>query len=201
MPIHQTLWKYERNLFHDEAGWALTSELCRWYAGGLLAHLPALAAFCAPTTNSYRRLLPGTGPTDPLLSATRKTAACRIPARNTAPGARRIKFWGADSMANPYLAFAAVILAGLDGIERKLEAPLDGAAPHRNGVPHCLESALEALAADRGFLTGSDVFSDQLIDAWIQERWASQVVPVRSHPHPSELTGSDLPGATVEAPR
>lgn len=196
MPMHQALWRDGRNLFHDDGGWALTSNTCRWYAGGLLTHLPALLAFCAPTTNSYRRLIPGvSGPADAMLSDIRKSAICRIPARNHAPGARRIKFWGPDAMANPYLAFAAVIMAGLDGIARKLEAPVD--TPWRSRVPHCLESALDALDADRDFLTRTEVFSDGMIDAWIQERWASQVVPVRSQPHPSERY-SDLPGGQVE---
>lgn len=203
MPMHQALWKDGRNLFHDDAGWALTSGLCRWYAGGLLAHLPALLAFCAPTTNSYRRLIPGvTGPTDAMLSTTRKTAACRIPARSPMPAARRVKFCVPDSMANPYLAFAAVIMAGLDGIEKRLDPSTDGGpAPH--GVfPQCLESALDALNADREFLTGSGVFSDALIDAWIKDRWASQVVPVRTRPHPWELAHCDpfgQPGGIVEA--
>lgn len=203
MPLHQALWKEGRNLFHDDAGWALTSELCRWYAGGILAHMPALLAFCAPTTNSYRRLIPGvTGPTDAMLSTTRKTAACRIPARSTAPGARRIKFCGPDSMANPYLAFGAVIMAGLDGIDRKLEPPVDGTLLPRANFPHGLESALEALDADREFLTSSGVFSDRLIDAWIKERWASQIIPVRSQPHPWELSHCDpfgQPGGLAEA--
>ncbi|MDD5305675.1 MAG: type I glutamate--ammonia ligase, partial [Elusimicrobia bacterium] len=90
MPIHAALWKEGVNLFHDGRGWALTSPLCRAFAGGLLAHLPALAAFCAPTTNSYRRLISGvSGPANPVLSTVDRTAVCRIPARSTDPGARR----------------------------------------------------------------------------------------------------------------
>lgn len=202
MPMHHALWKDGHNLFHDDDGWAMTSELCRWYAGGILAHLPAVLAFCAPTTNSYRRLIPGVaGPTEAILSTRSKAAACRIPARSTSPSARRVKFWGADSMANPYLAFAAVILAGLDGIERKIEAPVDGETPLRTQFPHCLESALDALDADREFLTGAGVFSDELIDAWIKDRWASQIIPVRLQPHPWELANFDPfghPGGLAE---
>jgi glutamine synthetase len=188
-PVHQALWKDGRNLFHDDAGWAMTSQLCRSYAAGLLSHLPALLAFCAPSTNSYRRLIPGiSGPTTPTLSTTDRTAACRIPARSSAPGARRVKFCCPDSTANPYLAFASIILAGLDGIEGALEPSIDGDAPRGACVPHSLESALDSLSADRGFLTHEGVFTDSLIDGWIKERWARQVIPVRSRPHPEELS-------------
>jgi glutamine synthetase len=187
-PVHQAMWKGSRNLFHDDAGWALTSAACRSYAAGLLSHMPALLAFCAPSTNSYRRLIPGvSGPTKPILSISDRTAACRIPARSVAPEARRVKFCCPDSTANPYLAFAALILAGLDGLERGAEAPRDGDAPRPGAVPHSLESALDWLSADRAFLTRGNVFSDALIDAWITERWARQVLPVRTRPHPQEL--------------
>jgi len=189
MPLHLALWKDGVNLFHDGGGWALTSPLCRSFAGGILAHLPALAALCAPTTNSYRRLIPGvTGPTEPILSAIDRTAACRIPARSTAPAARRVKFCSPDSTANPYLAFASVLLAGLDGAERGVEAPVDGHAPLRVRVPHSLESALDCLDADRDFLTGGGAFSEGLIDTWINDRWTRHVLPVRSRPHPFELS-------------
>lgn len=195
-PVHQALWKDGKNLFHDESGWALTSALGRGFAGGLLSHLPALLALCAPTTNSYRRLIAGgSGPISPLLSTTNRSAVCRIPARSRLPAARRVKFCAPDSTCNPYLAFAAIILAGLDGAERLIAPPLDGAAPLDLAIPHCLESALDGLNADRAFLTRADVFSDRMIDAWIKERWENQVLPVRSRPHPAELAnhaGRDL---------
>jgi glutamine synthetase len=201
MPIHQALWRDGQNLFHDDSGWALTSEVCRWYAGGLLAHLPALLAFCAPTTNSYRRLIPRvSGPCEARLSTVSRTAACRIPARNTAPGARRVKFWCTDPTANPYLALAAVIMAGLDGIRRRSEPPVDGAPELALRFPGGLGEALDALGADRAFLTGSGVFSDGLIDAWIKDRWEHHVLPVRSRPHPWELSHADVFGR-VGAPR
>lgn len=188
MPLHLTLRKDGENLFHDAGGWALTSPLCRAFAGGILTHLPALAAFCAPTTNSYRRLIAGvSGPTVPILSAVDRAAACRIPARSTSPNARRVKFSSPDSTANPYLAFAAVLLAGLDGVERVTEAPVDGGAPMRVKMPHSLESALDRLDADRDFLMNGDAFTQGLIDTWINDRWMKQVVPVRSRPHPWEL--------------
>lgn len=188
MPVHAALWRDGANLFHDEGGWALTSPACRAFAGGLLAHLPALAALCAPTTNSYRRLIPGVrGPSSPVLSAEDRAAACRIPARSSSPGARRVKFCCPDSTANPYLALAAIILAGLDGMERRLEPGVDAAEPGGARLPHCLEEALESLAADKGFLAAGGAFSDRLIGAWIADRWARDILPVRSVPHPAEL--------------
>lgn len=192
MPVHLALWKNGENMFHDSQGWALTSPLCRAFAGGLLSHLPSLAAFCAPTSNSYRRLIEGvSGPTSPFLSAIDRGAACRIPARSTAPDARRVKFCCPDSTANPYLAFAAVLLAGFDGVEKRLEPPVDGSAPMRVRMPHSLESALDSLGSDRAFLTAGEAFSDALIDAWIKDRWTRYVVPVRSRPHPWELSENE----------
>jgi len=188
MPVHVALRRDGRNLFHEDGGWALTSPLCRAFAGGVLEHLPALAALCAPTTNSYRRLIPGvSGPATPVISAVDRTAACRIPARSTAEDARRVKFCLPDSTANPYLAFAAVILAGLDGVERRLEPPVDGDKPLGVRVPHCLEAALDALDSDRAFLTEGGAFTDRLIEAWIADRWTRHILPVRAVPHPGEF--------------
>lgn len=192
MPVHLALWRGGENQFHDPAGWARTSPLCRAFAGGLLAHLPALAGLCAPTTNSYRRLIPGVaGPATPVISTVDRSAVCRIPTRSSAPGARRVKFCCPDSTANPYLAFAAVILAGTSGVERGLEPPVDGERAPGPRVPHCLESALDGLDADRGFLTAGGVFDDGLIDAWIADRWARFVLPVRARPHPWELAQAE----------
>lgn len=203
MPMHLAVWRRGENLFHDERGWALTSALCRSFAGGVLQHLPALTALCAPTTNSYRRLIAGyTGPANPVISNVDRTAACRIPSRTPAPGARRVKFCTPDSTANPYLALAAVILAGLDGVERRLEPSVDGDRPMGVRVPHCLESALDALDADRAFLTGSGAFSNRLLDAWIKDRWTRHILPVRQRPHPYELAQTEQFGSArgVEAP-
>lgn len=197
MPVHLALWKDGTNIFHDAGGWALTSRTARTVAGGLLAHLPALAAFCAPTTNSYRRLIPGvSGPGKAMLSAVDRAAVCRIPARSTSPAARRVKFCLPDPTANPYLALAAILLAGLDGAEKGIEAPVDGSAPLAVRVPHSLESALDSLDADRAFLTAGGVFTDALLDAWIAERWAKHVIPVRTRPHPWEQTETEQFGRT-----
>ncbi|MCR4295264.1 MAG: glutamine synthetase family protein [Elusimicrobia bacterium] len=195
MPVHAAVWRRGENLFHDELGWALTSALCRSFAAGVLAHLPALTALCAPTTNSYRRLIPGhSGPVNPVLSTVDRSAACRIPSRTAAPGARRVKFCLPDSTANPYLALAAVILAGLDGVERGLEPSIDGERTAGAAVPPCLEAALESLAADRAFLT-SGAFSDRLIDSWIMDRWTRHVLPVRLRPHPWEQAQTEQFGS------
>jgi glutamine synthetase len=191
MLVHHALWRDGENLFHDSEGWALASRTCRWYAGGLLRHAPALLAFCAPTTNSYRRLLPGSeAPTELVLSRNRGTAACRIPAGTTGPdpATRRIKFCCADGSSNPYLALAAMLMAGLDGIENRVEPPLDEEAPGAPArLPDSLEAALAALKEDAGFLKKCGVFTETLIQAWIEERWQHQVLPVRSRPHPWEL--------------
>ena len=198
MPVHTAVWRGGENLFHDEKGWALTSAECRAFAGGLLAHLPALAAICAPTTNSYRRLIPGhSGPVEPFVSTVDRSAACRIPARTAAAGARRVKFCCPDSTANPYLALAAVILAGLDGVERGLAPALDGDRPAGPRVPHCLESALDCLDADRAFLIADGAFSGRLLDAWIKDRWTRHILPLRSRPHPWELTRTDQFGSAL----
>lgn len=198
MPVHAAVWRRGENLFHDESGWALTSPLCRAFAAGLLAHLPALTALCAPTTNSYRRLIPGhSGPVNPVVSNSDRAAVCRIPSRTAASGARRVKFCLPDSTANPYLALAAVILAGLDGVERGLRPPLDGDRPTGPGVPPCLEASLDGLGSDRAFLTSGGSFSDALIDAWIKDRWTRHVLPVRLRPHPYEQAQTEQFGSAL----
>src|SRR5207249_747221 len=128
MHCHQSLWKGSKNLFFDEKGYALLSETAKWYIGGLLTHSPALLALCAPTTNSYRRLVPGfEAPINLVYSQRNRSAAVRIPTYSASPKARRIEFRAPDPSCNPYLAFSAMLLAGLDGIKKKIEppAPLD----------------------------------------------------------------------------
>ncbi len=185
LPVHHSLWNGERNLFHCDAGWGMTSDFCRFWAGGLLAHAPALLAFCAPTVNSYRRLGGGGAPTALVLSRALPQAACRIPARSAAPGSRRIKFRLCDATVNPYLAFAAMLMAGLDGVTRRLAAPIESDAPAAV-LPRTLDSALEALEADSSFLTAGGVFSPQLIEAWTVQRRQSQIEALRALPHPME---------------
>src|SRR5213082_3431622 len=124
MHCHQSLWKEGAPLMADKSGYAGLSQLARSYVGGLLAHAPALLAFCAPTTNSYRRLVPGyEAPVNLVYSQRNRSAACRIPVYSASPKAKRIEFRPPDAAANPYLAFPAMLMAGLDGIRNKIEPP------------------------------------------------------------------------------
>ncbi len=185
MPVHHSLWIGDKNLFHKDDGWALTSDVCRWWAGGLLAHAPSLLAFCSPTVNSYRRLSVPGSPTALVLSRAKAEAACRIPARFIEPRARRLKFRLCDASVNPYLAFAAMLMAGLDGVMRKLDPPLEDArSPFF--LPRSLDEALEALETDHAFLEEGGVFAPELISAWISQRRQSQVDALRALPHPME---------------
>src|SRR5438094_5756121 len=171
MHCHQSLWKEGTPLFADKSGPAGLSQLARSYVAGLLAHAPALLAFCAPTTNSYRRLVPGyEAPVNLAYSARNRSACIRIPTYSESPKAKRIEFRCPDPTANPYLAFAAMLMAGLDGIERGLDPgepsdfdlfeDTDRSIPQ---VPGSLSDALDALEADHAFLTNGGVFSEELI--------------------------------------
>ncbi|MGH2709377.1 MAG: type I glutamate--ammonia ligase, partial [Actinomycetota bacterium] len=124
MHVHQSLWKGETNLFFDENGYALISDLARWYIGGLIKHSPALLALAAPTTNSYRRLVPGfEAPINLIHSQRNRSACCRIPVYSRSAKSKRIEYRPPDPSCNPYLTFAALLMAGLDGIKRKIEPP------------------------------------------------------------------------------
>jgi glutamine synthetase len=198
MHCHQSLWKDGSNLFFDENGYALLSEQARWYIGGLLKHAAALLAFCAPTTNSYRRLVPGyEAPINLVYSQRNRSACVRIPVYSTNPKSKRIEFRSPDATANPYLAFPAMLMAGLDGIENKIEppAPLDKDLYELEGeekakiasVPGSLSEVLKALEADHEFLLKGDVFTKDLIDTWIEYKWTREVEPVALRPHPWEF--------------
>ncbi|HEV3105903.1 MAG TPA: type I glutamate--ammonia ligase [Trinickia sp.] len=198
MHCHQSLWGAEGNLFYDEKGWALTSDLCRWYIGGLLQHADALMALCAPTTNSYKRLVPGfEAPVNLAMSQRNRSAAARIPMYSDAPSARRVEFRCPDGSANAYLAFAAMLMAGIDGIESKLDPgePLDRniyelseeEARSVRQVPGSLDAALAALQADHAFLLKGDVFTSDVIETWIDYKRKREIDPVRLRPHPWEF--------------
>jgi len=198
MHCHQSLWKEGSNLFFDENGYALLSDEARWYIGGLLKHAPALLAFCAPTTNSYRRLVPGyEAPINLVYSQRNRSACVRIPVYSTSPKSKRIEFRSPDATANPYLAFPAMLMAGLDGIENKIEppAPLDKDLYELEGeekakiasVPGSLSEVLKALEADHEFLLKGDVFTQDVIDTWIEYKWTREVEPVALRPHPWEF--------------
>jgi glutamine synthetase len=199
MHTHQSLWKGGEPLFYDEAGYAGLSDLARWYIGGLLHHAHAVIAFTNPTTNSFKRLVPGyEAPVNLVYSQRNRSAACRIPLGQRSPRAKRVEFRCPDSTSNPYLAFSAMLLAGLDGIANRIEppAPMDkdlydlppdelAEVPQ---VPGSLEAALDALEADSDFLRVGGVFTDDLIDTWVAYKRTHEVDALRLRPHPYEFT-------------
>ncbi|MEX3980493.1 type I glutamate--ammonia ligase [Paraburkholderia sp. EG287A] len=198
MHCHQSLWKDDENLFYDAHGWALTSAMCRWYIGGLLKHAPALMAFCAPTTNSYKRLVPGyEAPVNLAMSQRNRSAAARIPMYSDSPNARRVEFRCPDPSANAYLAFSAMLMAGLDGIENRTDPgdPLDvniydlppEKAKDVRQVPGSLDESLNALEADNEFLRRGDVFTEDVIDTWLEYKRKREIDAIRLRPHPWEF--------------
>jgi glutamine synthetase len=198
MHVHQSLWKGEEPLMYGEGAYAHLSDLGRYYIGGLLAHAPALMAFCAPTTNSYRRLVPGyEAPVNLVYSARNRSACVRVPMYHEAPKTKRVEFRSPDPTANPYLAFTALMLAGLDGIKRELDPgePLDAdiyELPEETlegigTVPSSLEGAIDALESDHQFLLEGDVFTTGLIEAYIRYKRESEVDAIRMRPHPWEF--------------
>ena len=197
MHVHQSIWMGGTPLFAGD-GYAGISELGLNYIGGLLAHAPALMAFLAPTTNSYKRLVPGfEAPTILALSARNRSAAARIPVYFPDPKAKRVEFRPPDPTANPYLAFAAMLMAGLDGIQNKtgpgdpVDQDLYSMPPEElaklKQVPGSLAESLDALEADSDFLLKGGVFTPDLIEAYISFKRESQVDQVRLRPHPYEF--------------
>jgi glutamine synthetase len=194
MHSHQSLWKEGTPLMADKSGYAGLSQLGRAYVAGLLAHAPALLAFCAPTTNSYRRLVPGyEAPVNLVYSQRNRSACIRIPVYSQSPKAKRIEFRCPDAAANPYLAFAAMLMAGIDGIQKGLDPgePADfdlfEDAHGITQVPGSLAEALEALEHDHEFLLDGGVFSQELIRTWIDYKREHELDPVRLRPHPAEF--------------
>jgi glutamine synthetase len=197
MHTHMSLWKGGETIMFDADNYALLSDTGRHFVGGLLTHAPALLAFCAPTTNSYKRLVPGyEAPVSLLYSQRNRSAAVRIPVYFTHPKAKRVEFRSPDPSANPYLAFAALLMAGLDGIQRGLEPPdpvdenLYELSPERQAqitqVPTSLDRVLDALEADNGFLLAGNVFTPDLLEAYLEHK-RSEVDEVRLRPHPWEF--------------
>jgi glutamine synthetase len=198
MHVHQSIWKGGKPLFAGD-GYAGMSDLAMWYIGGILKHAPALAAFCNPTTNSYKRLVPGfEAPVNLAYSARNRSASIRIPMYSPSPKAKRIEFRSPDPAANGYMAFAAMLMAGLDGIEKKMNPgqPLDkdiyGMSPEElkdvPKMPGSLEEALENLRKDHAFLLKGDVFTEDVIETWIQYKYDKEVNPIRMRPTPLEYT-------------
>lgn len=198
MHVHQSLWKGDQPLFYDESKYALLSDTARHYIGGILTHAPALLALCAPTTNSYRRLVPGfEAPINLVYSQRNRSAAVRIPTYSSSPKARRIEFRAPDPTANPYLAFSAMLMAGLDGIKHRIEppAPIDediyelspAEKAHVRGTPGTLADALDALEGDNAFLMQGNVFTEDLIAAYLDYKRSKELVQVALRPHPYEF--------------
>jgi glutamine synthetase len=194
MHTHQSLWKNGENLFFDSNGYALISPLARYYIGGLLKHAQALMAFCAPTTNSYKRLVPGfEAPVNLVYSMRNRSAAVRIPVYTDNPKSKRIEFRPPDCTCNPYLSFAALLMAGLDGIAKQIDPgePLDKNIYEleSNGlatVPASLDEAITALEQDHDFLLQGGVFTKDLLDVWIKYKRENEIDAVRLRPHPYE---------------
>ena len=199
MHTHQSLWKGGKNLFYQKGGYADISDMCKHYIGGILKHAPALCAFIAPSTNSYRRLVPGyEAPVNLAYSSRNRSASIRIPVvAGGSPKARRIEVRFPDASCNPYLAFAAMMMAGLDGVQNRIEPgdPLDkdiyALSPEElKEVPHMpgsLEEALGALERDHEFLLRGDVFTRDIITTWIDYKREREVDAVRLRPVPYEF--------------
>jgi glutamine synthetase len=199
MHTHQSLWTGGENLFWDELGYAQISDMCRWYIGGLLQHAPALLAFAAPTTNSYRRLVPGyEAPINLVYSQRNRSACARIPVYYKTPAAKRVEFRSPDPSCNPYLAFAAMLQAGLDGVKNKIEPPdpIDkdlydlppAEAAQVKQVPGSLEEVLDALENDHQFLLEGGVFTQDVIDTYLEFKRTNELDEVRLRPHPYEFS-------------
>ncbi|GAA1816040.1 type I glutamate--ammonia ligase [Nesterenkonia flava] len=198
MHCHQSLWSNGEPLFYDEKGYANLSDVARWYIGGLLKHAHAVLAFTNPTVNSYKRLVKGyEAPVSLVYSQGNRSAAVRIPITGSNPKAKRLEFRAPDASGNPYLAFAAQLMAGLDGIKNRIEPhePVDKdlyelPAEELKDIPQApgsLEEALDALEADHEFLLEGGVFTEELIQAWIEYKREEEIAPLNLRPNPYEF--------------
>ncbi|MGA8221839.1 MAG: type I glutamate--ammonia ligase [Candidatus Acidiferrales bacterium] len=197
MHTHQSLWSKGKPLFAGE-GYAGLSQTAMWYIGGLLKHAPAIVAFAAPSTNSYKRLVPGfEAPVNLAYSRRNRSAAVRIPVYSASPKAKRVEFRPPDPSCNPYLAYSAMLMAGLDGIENKIDPgpPLDKdifelsaeELKYVPSLPGSLEESLKAMEKDHAFLTKGGVFTEDFIRLWIDYKMSKEVNPMRMRPHPYEF--------------
>jgi len=198
MHVHQSIWKDGKPLFAGD-GYAGLSQLALWYIGGLLRHARALSALIAPTTNSYKRLVPGfEAPVNLAYSRRNRSAAVRIPMYSASPKAKRAEFRPPDPSSNPYLAFASMIMAGIDGILNKIDPgePLDkdiyDLSPEEMkkvpSMPGSLEEALDCLEEDHDFLTKGDVFTEELIETYLSYKRTAEAEAIRLRPHPYEFS-------------
>jgi glutamine synthetase len=203
MHTHQSIFNGDTPLFYEKGGYANLSETALYYIGGILFHAPALIALTNPSTNSYKRLVPGyEAPVNLVFSKGNRSAAIRIPVAAVTPKGCRIEFRTPDSTSNPYLAFAGMLLAGLDGIQRKIDPRALGYGPldkniyelsdeekrEIRSVPGSLDEALNALEADHEFLTAGGVFTEGFIENYIAfKRAEARDVAIRTHPHEFSL--------------
>ena len=198
MHTHQSLWKGQTNLFWDEKEYAQINQTARYYIGGLLRHASALLGLCAPTTNSYRRLVPGfEAPVNLVYSQRNRSAAVRIPVYSKSPKSKRIEFRCPDPAANPYLCFAAQLMAGLDGVRNKIDPgePIDkdlydlepNEAANIKSTPGSLGEVLDALEADHDWLLVGDVFTPDVIETWLSYKRERELAPVNLRPVPYEF--------------
>jgi glutamine synthetase len=197
MHTHQSLWKGREPLFAGD-GYAGLSQIALWYIGGLIKHGPALSAIIAPTTNSYKRLVAGfEAPVNLTYSRRNRSAACRIPMYSAFSKSKRVEFRPPDPSCNPYMAFAAMLMAGLDGIENKMDPgqPLDKDIYELDpetmsgiaSMPGSLEDALDALQRDYAFLLKGDVFTEELLRTYVDYKRSKEVDAIRQRPHPYEF--------------
>lgn len=197
MHTHISLWKGDTPLFAG-SGYAGLSEMALYFIGGILKHAPALIALTNPTTNSFKRLVPGyEAPVNLAYSQRNRSAACRIPVYSSSPKSKRIEFRCPDPSCNPYLAFSAMLMAGLDGIVNKIHPgePMDkdlyDLSPEELAeiptTPASLDEALDALEKDHAFLLKGDVFTEDVIETWIDYKRRNEVDAVRLRPHPYEF--------------
>jgi len=202
MHTHQSLWKGGKPLFFDKDGYGMLSKTALYYIGGLLTHAHSLLALCSPSTNSYKRLVPGyEAPVNLVFSSRNRSAAVRIPMYSDDPKTKRIEFRPPDATCNPYLAFSAMLMAGVDGIKNKIDPTKAGFGPiNKNiyhlpesekakikSVPGSLDQALAALENDHKYLTQGGVFSQDFLDGWIAYKRENEIDPVRIRPHPYEM--------------
>jgi glutamine synthetase len=198
MHCHQSLWKDGQPLFFDESGYAQLSDMARYYIGGLLKHAPAILAFSNPTVNSFHRLVPGfEAPVNLVYSQRNRSACIRIPITGSNPKAKRLEFRVPDPSANPYLAFSAMLMAGIDGIKNKIEPPepvdkdLYELPPQEAAsipqVPDSLDAVLNALEKDHEFLLEGGVFTSDLIETYVDYKRTEEIDSLRLRPHPREF--------------
>jgi glutamine synthetase len=198
MHVHQSLWKEGEPLFYSETGYGGLSDTARWYIGGILQHAPSLLAFTNPSVNSFHRLVPGyEAPISLVYSSRNRSASVRIPITGSNPKAKRVEARFPDPSANPYLAFSALMLAGVDGIKNKIEppAPIDkdiyelppDEMAEIQQVPTSLGAVLDALEADHDYLTVGNVFTPDLIETWVDYKRTHEIAPVQLRPHPHEF--------------